>query len=88
MKLVEGVIIEEIGDEYVAVATEKASEIFNGMIKLNNTAYYMMNLLFNDINYDDLIDQVKEHYEIDQELSKKAVDSFLNTLRETGLLNE
>lgn len=88
MKLVEGVIIEELGDEYVAVATEKASEIFNGMIKLNNTAYYMMNLLFNDINYDDLIDQVKEHYEIDQELSKKAVDSFLNTLRETGLLNE
>lgn len=88
MKLVEGVIIEELGDEYVAVATEKASEIFNGMIKLNNTAYYMMNLLFNNINYDDLIDQVKEHYEIDQELSKKAVDSFLNTLRETGLLNE
>lgn len=88
MKLVEGVIIEELGDEYVAVATEKASEIFNGMIKLNNTAYYMMNLLFNDINYDDLIDQVKGHYEIDQELSKKAVDSFLNTLRETGLLNE
>ncbi len=88
MKLVEGVIIEELGDEYVAVATEKASEIFNGMIKLNNTAYYMMNLLFNDINYDDLIDQVKEYYEIDQELSKKAVDSFLNTLRETGLLNE
>ena len=88
MKLVEGVIIEELGDEYVAVATEKASEVFNGMIKLNNTAYYMMNLLFNDINYDDLIDQVKEHYEIDQELSKKAVDSFLNTLRETGLLNE
>lgn len=88
MKLVEGVIIEELGDEYVAVATEKASEIFNGMIKLNNTAYYMMNLLFNDINYDDLIDQVKEYYEIDQELSKKAVDSFLSTLRETGLLNE
>lgn len=88
MKLVEGVIIEELGDEYVAVATEKASEIFNGMIKLNNTAYYMMNLLFNDINYDDLIDQVKDYYEIDQELSKKAVDSFLNTLRETGLLNE
>lgn len=88
MKLVEGVIIEELGDEYVAVATEKASEIFNGMIKLNNTAYYMMNLLFNDINYDDLIEQVKEYYEIDQELSKKAVDSFLNTLRETGLLNE
>lgn len=88
MKLVEGVIIEELGDEYVAVATEKASEIFNGMIKLNNTAYYMMNLLFNAINYDDLIDQVKEYYEIDQELSKKAVDSFLNTLRETGLLNE
>ena len=87
MKLVEGVIIEELGDEYVAVATEKASEIFNGMIKLNNTAYYMMNLLFNDINYDDLIEQVKEYYEIDQELSKKAVDSFLNTLRETGLLN-
>lgn len=88
MKLVEGVIIEELGDEYVAVATEKASEIFNGMIKLNNTAYYMMNLLFNDINYDDLIEQVKEYYEIDQELSKKAVDSFLSTLRETGLLNE
>ena len=88
MKLVEGVIIEELGDEYVAVATEKASEIFNGMIKLNNTAYYMMNLLFNDINYDDLIEQLKEYYEIDQELSKKAVDSFLSTLRETGLLNE
>lgn len=88
MKLVEGVLIEELGDEYVAVATEKASEVFNGMIKLNNTAYYIMNLLYDDISYEGLIKEVKDHYEIDDDLSKKAVDAFLGKLRETGLLNE
>ena len=45
MRLVEGIIIEKLDDHYVGVPTGKASEVFNGMIQLNDTAYFLMNCL-------------------------------------------
>ena len=42
MKLKSGIVIEKAGDEYVAVATGEAAKSFNGIIRNNKRANFIL----------------------------------------------
>lgn len=88
MRLVEGIIVEKLDDHYVGVPTGKASEVFNGMIQLNGTAYFLMNYLNEERNKEELVHELMKHYGIDEALASQAVESFINEMKQTGLLYE
>lgn len=88
MRLIEGIIIEKLDDHYVGVPTGKASELFNGMIQLNDTAYFLMNCLNEKRSKEELVQDLMKHYGIDESLASQAVESFINEMKQTGLLYE
>ena len=45
MRLKEGFILHEVGEEHMAVATGEAAKAFNGIIRNNETAAYIFELL-------------------------------------------
>ena len=88
MRLVEEIIVEKLDDHYVGVPTGKASEMFNGMIQLNDTAYFLMNYLKEERSKEELVQELIKHYDIDDSLANQAVESFINEMKQTGLLYE
>lgn len=45
MKIKDGFILRKVGIQYVVAATGKASEGFNGMMRLNETGAFAFRLL-------------------------------------------
>ena len=61
-------------------------DIFNGIINMNESACFLLNLLKNDITIDKLVSSLCNEYDIDENLAKKDVDEFLNVLKEHNML--
>lgn len=88
MKLLDGIVMEQVGDDYVAVATGEASEVFNGMIRSNRTANYFMSLLMEETTEEEMVQKVLEKYEIERPLAESEVHRFVEQMRKVGLLTE
>lgn len=80
--------INQIGDNYVAVPLGSSIVSFNGILKLNQEAAYIIETLNSDITYDKLLETVAEHFACDVEEAKENVDSIVSGLKEADLLAE
>ena len=72
MKIKEGFILRKVGIQYVVAATGKASEHFNGMMRLNESGAFAFRLM--------------EEYEVSEETARKDVAAFTAALREADAL--
>lgn len=89
MKLKYRFLIREVSGQWVAVAVGQDHAEFNGMVKLNGTgAFLMKRLIEGQQSRESLLEALVEHYDVSEERAGENLDSFLNTLREGGLLTE
>ena len=58
MKIKEGFILRKVGIQFVVAATGKASEHFNGMMRLNETGAFAFRLLQAGITEEELVSRV------------------------------
>lgn len=86
MKLLNIFESEEINNEKVMVSID--SEKFNGLIRANNTASYIIDCLKKETSEIEIITNVVNKYGITQERASQGVLSILNQLRELGLIIE
>ena len=86
MKLLNIFESEEINNEKVMVSID--CEKFNGLIRANNTASYIIDCLKNDISENEIITNMVKEYGITEERASQGVSSILNQLRELGLIIE
>ena len=86
MKLLNIFESEEINNEKVMVSLD--SEKFNGFIRANNTASYIIDCLKNDVSEKEIIIKMVNKYGITEERATQGVSSLLNQLRELGLIIE
>lgn len=86
MKLKEGFILRQIADQNIIVPIGDNIQDFNGIINMNESACFLLNLLKNDITIDKLVSSLCNEYDIDENLAKKDVDEFLNVLKEHNML--
>ena len=61
---------------------------FNGMIKLNSSAGYIVELLKNDIEYQDIIEAVFDKYDADRTVIENDVSNVMSQLKQIGALSE
>lgn len=87
MKLIEGIVTDRLGEDYVAVATGKAAQHFVGLIRNNQTADYLMNQLMTEKTEQELVLALLDAYEVDEKTASAAVTKFVAQLREAGLLD-
>ena len=81
MKIKEGYILDEIGDQKVAISL-KCGE----MIKLNEIGAFLWEKLSEEIEEEKLVEAVTEAYDIDSATARKDIRSFTETLEKNGIL--
>ena len=86
MKLLNIFESEEINNEKVMVSLD--SKKFNGLIRANETASYIIDCLKNDISEKEIINNMIDKYDITEERASQGVSSIINQLKELGLIIE
>lgn len=86
MKIKEGFILRKVGIQYVVAATGKASENFNGMMRLNESGAFAFRLLQEGITEEELVRRIVAEYEVTEETVRKDVSRFLAGLKEADAL--
>lgn len=88
MKIKDGFAKREIAGSVIVVPVGKKTNEFNGMITLNESGSFFWDCFLNDITIDDAVKMVTDEYEVSEERAKTDIEAFVNTLRNSGLLDD
>ncbi|MGM9535423.1 MAG: PqqD family protein [Intestinibacter sp.] len=88
MKLKEGFVFRKIAGDNVIVPIGEQIQRFNGLIKVNDSAAFLWNLLKEEITQEKLIDKLIEEYQIDSSLATSDVENFINILKQNDMIEE
>lgn len=86
MKIKEGFLLRKMGGQSVVVSVGAASTDFNGMIKLNETGDFLWHELENEKNEDELVQAMLENYDVSEDVARKGVCAFIETLKKPGII--
>lgn len=91
MKIADGYLLKEIADCFVLLPVGQNVVDYKRMIHLNESGYFIVKNLQEDISYDELLAALTAEYEAEGEecaVLKADLDTFLTTLEEKGLLQK
>jgi hypothetical protein len=88
MKLKEGFIQTQMGDEYVIVATGNAAKDFNGIVRGNETMGFIVEQLEKESTYDSLTKALLDNYQVDEATARADILKIVESLRTAGMLDE
>lgn len=88
MKLKKGFITQEIMGEQLMVAVGAEAKRFHGLVRSNETAAFLVDLLKQPTTKQALAARLLEAYEVDEETAKRDVHAILETLRGIGALED
>lgn len=88
MKIVEGFYLREIAGETVAVPVGQAAMKYSGLGIMNETGKFIFQLLQTEQTEESLLKAVTEEFEVDDESALADIGEYINTLRNSGVLQE
>ncbi|MBR3469364.1 MAG: PqqD family protein [Lachnospiraceae bacterium] len=86
MKLKEGVIVNEIDGQTLVVDGGSNRERFNGLIRMNKTAGFVVSLLQQETDMDAIVRALTEKYEVTAEVARANAAKVIDALAGAGLL--
>ena len=86
MRLKECFITQIIDDQLIMVATDNS--VFKGIIKSNETAAFIIDILKQDTSRDSIISTILDIYNVDEETATKDVNCIIEQLRSIGAIDE
>lgn len=86
MHIVNGFMIREVAGERVAIPGGEAVRKFSGMISLNDSAAFLLQLLQTEQTPDTLLDAVLKEFEVSEDDARKDISEFLSAMDALGLL--
>jgi hypothetical protein len=86
MKLKEGFVTQQMGDEQIMVATGAAS--FSGLVRSNATAAFIVDCLKEDVTAEQIVAKLLEKYDVSEAVVAADVEKILTKLRSIGALDE
>ncbi|MBE7083345.1 MAG: PqqD family protein [Clostridiales bacterium] len=87
MKIKQGFILREVAGNYIVVAVGSAVKEFNGVINLNETGAFLWKRLQDGAEEEDLVQALLNEYDVEEELARKDVRSFIDKIQGAKLLN-
>lgn len=88
MKIKKGFVIQQVGGQWVAVATGSAAVEFSGIVKLNDTAALAWKGVEEGLSREQIVARVVESYDVDEQQAGNDVDAFLRALVQSGIASE
>ncbi len=88
MKIKDGFMLRQFGDDYIVVAVGDGSEDFNKLITINSVGEFIYNKLQKDMTFDELVASMLDKYDVSEDVAKCDAEAFVTNLRTAGLLDE
>ena len=88
MKLKEGFLLHDVGEDHMAVATGEAGKVFNGLIRNNATGQFIFQQLQKDTTEEQLVKAMEEQFDAPQEKIAADVHRVVEQLKKAGFLDE
>ena len=86
MKINKDFILREIAGEYILVPIGDTPLSFNGLITVNEVGAFIWNNIEKSESEDDLLKLILDEYEVEEEIAKEDLYSFLGKLREAEIM--
>ena len=88
MKLLSGLLLHDTPDGTIAVATGEASKVLNGMIRLSDTAAFILRQMDDDVSEDQIVKALLDNYTgVDEEKARADVRDVIARLDGVGLIS-
>ena len=88
VKLRDGMIMQEIDNQVVLVDGSESVERFNGLIRLNQTAAYVVKLLERETSMEAIVQGLMDKYDVDAKKARSNAEKVIESLKNAGLLEE
>ena len=88
MKLKTKYILRSVADKTVAIALEQGDEKTDGVITLNETGAFIFSRLNEQADFNSIVEDFFNEYDVTREEAEKAVSSFVETLKNSELLED
>ena len=88
MKLKTKYILRSVADKTVAIAVEQGDEKTDGVITLNETGAFIFSLINDGADFDTVADKFFDEYDVTKEEAVKAVENFVEYLKNSDLLED
>lgn len=88
MKLKEGFLLHQTGEETLVVASGPAASVFNGLIRNNSTAGFIFEQLQHPTTEEAIVDAMEARYDAPREQIAADVHRLVERLRAEGFLDE
>ena len=88
MKIKDGFMLRQFGDDYIVVAVGEESEDFNRLITINSVGEFIYNELKKETTFDELVSAMLEKYEVSEDVAVRDAKAFISNLKTAGLLDE
>ena len=86
MKIKSGFVVRPVAGQYMVVALGEASKVFNGIIKLNESARMIWDMLTVGADRDAIVDRLAEEYDVSRAILEADCDAFIQSLQENNIL--
>lgn len=88
MKVRKDFVLRETAGDYMIIPTGRTVQSFDGLITVNEVGADLWNMLQSEVTFDDLLREILTIYDVDEETAEEDIRQFLDTLRESGILDE
>ena len=88
MKLKYDFVTMEMEGKTVAVAVGDDASKFHGMLRLNDTAACIFQLLHTDVSLEMIVEAMKNEYDAPETELRRYVEKYIQSLADAGLLEE
>ncbi|MBE7061029.1 MAG: PqqD family protein [Clostridiales bacterium] len=86
MKIKDGFVLREVAGQRIVVAVGKATQSFNGIIKLNESSALLWKKLEDGATEEELVGVLLGEYDVTEEEARKDVKTFVDNLTKAGLV--
>ena len=86
MKLKDGYVLTPMAEDFVLVPTGAAAERFHGIVRLNESAAFIVRRLETETSREEIVNAMLEEYEVTRETAETHTDKMLSRLQEIGAI--
>ena len=88
VRVKENYILRQVADTWVVFPLGKANLDFNGMLQLNESGAFLWHHMEKGVTQEELADLLIMEYDISKDEALADIDSFVDSLRPVGCIEE
>ena len=86
MRLRQGFITQDFHGQQLMVAAGPAAKVFHGIVRSNETAAFIVDLLKEETTRDGIVEAILREYDVDRASAERDVDGILEQLQKIGAI--